>query len=298
VLDVWLWYVCDCTKETLLASTSGRRLTVRQLQRAQRTKKLNLQKRGLTALPPEIGQLTSLRRLDLRGNQLTALPPEIGQLTSLQMLWLDQNLLTELLEIGQLNPRTISLTDNRLFAAFVKKLPKQFVAFLVMRSKQFVAFLKKPDPAFHMRLLVAIGAYSVSAIFGLAFLLTRIVAPHTSLLIALGVAIGAAVPLALALLWGRLTSLKIGPVQIDLIQITVELVRPDLADAVPELAELGTDAAPDVSNKVLDLVETPATKLVEVNLRAEPYWWPARLFLLAALLVRLYGHSPRGVRHW
>ena len=38
----------------------------------------------LSALPPEIGQLTALQSLDLRGNQLSALPPEIGQLTALQ----------------------------------------------------------------------------------------------------------------------------------------------------------------------------------------------------------------------
>jgi leucine-rich repeat protein SHOC2 len=42
----------------------------------------------LTALPPEIGGLTSLQNLDLWGNRLTALPPEIGGLTSLQNLYL------------------------------------------------------------------------------------------------------------------------------------------------------------------------------------------------------------------
>ena len=37
----------------------------------------------MTALPPEIGQLTALQRLELDSNQLTALPPEAGQLTAL-----------------------------------------------------------------------------------------------------------------------------------------------------------------------------------------------------------------------
>ncbi len=32
----------------------------------------------LTALPPEIGQLTNLQTLYLGDNQLTTLPPEIG----------------------------------------------------------------------------------------------------------------------------------------------------------------------------------------------------------------------------
>jgi len=159
--------------------------------------------------------------------------------------------------------------------------PKQFVAFLKRLSKQFVTFLTNPSPAFRMRLLVAIGAYSVSAIFGLAFLLTRVVAPQTKPLLALSVAIGAAAPLALALLWGRLAALKIGPVQLDLTQITVPLVSIDLAEAVPQLS---VDAVPDLAEKVLELIATPDTKLVEVNLHAQPYWWPSRLFFLAVLL--------------
>ena len=44
---------------------------------------LDLRRQGVTALPPEIGCLTSLTHLDLRDNQITALPPEIGQLTNL-----------------------------------------------------------------------------------------------------------------------------------------------------------------------------------------------------------------------
>ncbi|MCK6628610.1 MAG: leucine-rich repeat domain-containing protein [Anaerolineae bacterium] len=36
---------------------------------------LNLSSKGLTKLPPEIGQLTDLRVLDLSRNQLTMLPP-------------------------------------------------------------------------------------------------------------------------------------------------------------------------------------------------------------------------------
>jgi Leucine-rich repeat (LRR) protein len=46
---------------------------------------------GLTALPPEIGQLTALTELHLSGNQLTALPPEIGQHKALTVLRLAGN---------------------------------------------------------------------------------------------------------------------------------------------------------------------------------------------------------------
>src|SRR5580704_16868011 len=70
---------------------------IRQLQR------LSLSVNRLTALPPEIGQLTTLQRLSLSSNELTALPPEMGQLTALQRLDLGANELTALRpEIGQL----------------------------------------------------------------------------------------------------------------------------------------------------------------------------------------------------
>ncbi len=46
---------------------------------------------GLSALPPEIGQLTALTYLDVARNQLSALPPEIGQLTNLERLDLREN---------------------------------------------------------------------------------------------------------------------------------------------------------------------------------------------------------------
>ncbi len=46
-------------------------------------RELHLWSNQLSALPPEIGQLTNLRWLDLRNNQLSALPAEIVQLTNL-----------------------------------------------------------------------------------------------------------------------------------------------------------------------------------------------------------------------
>jgi internalin A len=77
---------------------------------------LDLSGLGLTALPPEIGSLTSLRKLDLSGNRLTALPPEIGGLTRLQSLSLSDNRLTALPpEIGGLaSLQSLDLRGNRL----------------------------------------------------------------------------------------------------------------------------------------------------------------------------------------
>jgi Leucine-rich repeat (LRR) protein len=93
-------------------------LTVRRLRRAVRTGELKLIRKGLTALPPEVGQLTLLEALTLEDNQLTALPPEIGKLTKLRTLWLNNNQLTALPpEIGQLTElETLSLDSNQLTA--------------------------------------------------------------------------------------------------------------------------------------------------------------------------------------
>ncbi len=83
---------------------------------------LDLSKQGLTALPPEIGQLTNLQELDLENNQLSALPPEIGQLTSLQELNLDSNQLRALPpEIGQLT----SLQELKLHGNQLRALPPE-----------------------------------------------------------------------------------------------------------------------------------------------------------------------------
>src|SRR5215207_5566414 len=65
---------------------------------------LDLSGKGLVWLPPEIGQLTSLKRLFLTNNQLEGLPHEIGRLTNLTRLVLSNNQLTRLPnEIGQLS---------------------------------------------------------------------------------------------------------------------------------------------------------------------------------------------------
>src|SRR5256885_15962115 len=64
---------------------------------------LDLHNQVFSELPPEVGQLTKLKKLDLSGwsdeaKMLTKLPAEIGQLASLEELYLSQNELTALPE--------------------------------------------------------------------------------------------------------------------------------------------------------------------------------------------------------
>ena len=82
---------------------------------------LDLSSNELKALPPEIGRLKQLTYLNLRENKLKVLPPEIGQLTQLTSLYLSHNELKALpLEIGQLMQltqlTTLDLRENKLTA--------------------------------------------------------------------------------------------------------------------------------------------------------------------------------------
>jgi Leucine-rich repeat (LRR) protein len=57
---------------------------------------LSLERNKLTALPPEIGNLTALQYLDVKKNQLEALPPEVGNLAKLETLNISDNRLRAL----------------------------------------------------------------------------------------------------------------------------------------------------------------------------------------------------------
>ncbi|MDO9213844.1 MAG: leucine-rich repeat domain-containing protein [Methylococcales bacterium] len=77
---------------------------------------LNLAQLALIQLPPDIGQLDSLRTLYLYLNQLRYLPPEIGQLTALEELVIGSNQLrwlpAEIAQIKQL--RRLYAPNNQL----------------------------------------------------------------------------------------------------------------------------------------------------------------------------------------
>ncbi len=64
-----------------------------KIQRARDEKwtQLNLSRQEIIKLPPEIGQLSSLKELDLNNNYLEKLPPEIGKLVNLRKINLDFN---------------------------------------------------------------------------------------------------------------------------------------------------------------------------------------------------------------
>jgi len=80
------------------------------------TAELDLNNRGLEALPESIGELKALTKLDVGGNQLTKLPATIGNLTALKKLYVNHNQLqlrrTEAafgIGTGQVPPDTVQL---------------------------------------------------------------------------------------------------------------------------------------------------------------------------------------------
>jgi len=79
-------------------------------------RRLYLWDNAVTALPPEIGNLTALTWLGLESNAVTTLPSEIGNLIALENLFLDYNILTVIPpEIGNLTAlRSLSLAGNAL----------------------------------------------------------------------------------------------------------------------------------------------------------------------------------------
>jgi internalin A len=136
--------------------------------KAGRTTWLDLSRKHLTYLPPEICQLTNLTGLSLEGNYLTALPPEIGQLTNLTKLYLGGNKLTTLpIEIGQLT----KLTELDLIVNLLTTLPPE-ICQLTGLTKFNLRFnpLVSPPPEIIDRGIEAIRQYLSSLKAGVASL--------------------------------------------------------------------------------------------------------------------------------
>jgi Leucine-rich repeat (LRR) protein len=129
--------------------------------------KLNLSKKKLAAIPPEIFQLKNLRVLDLSRNRIVeipkgiealqnlqslnlafnkieVLPDEIGKLTQLTYLGLNRNKIGELPPgIGNLeNLETLELWDNELY-----KIPEEIGNLKKLKVLEIRGILFSPDEA-------------------------------------------------------------------------------------------------------------------------------------------------------
>ncbi len=128
-------------------------------------------------------------------------------------------------------------------------------------------------------LRAAAAAYAVVALFGLAYLVVSQTWGSLSSEATIWVAALIAAPLALGLLWPRLSGLKAFGFEVSITQVTVQ-PNPKLATAIMS-RDLGS-REPDLVRQMAAITE-PNVELLEVDLRDGTYWWSTRLFLLAAL---------------
>src|SRR6187551_1758848 len=68
------------------------------LQEPERVYRLNLSKKKLKSVPPEISRFSNLKELDLSKNKIKELPAQIGDLKNLEILNLSSNDLVDLPE--------------------------------------------------------------------------------------------------------------------------------------------------------------------------------------------------------
>jgi internalin A len=92
---------------------------------------LILSGKGLTSLPSEIEQLTSLHSLYVNNNQLTTLPKEIGQLTNLRTLYLNDNRINSL---PQDIENLVGLSSLHLSNNGIKSFPKEIIYLKGLKS--------------------------------------------------------------------------------------------------------------------------------------------------------------------
>ncbi len=115
---------------------------------------LYLASNNLQYLPPQIGQLRSLRHLDVSYNQLTELPPELGMCTPLRQLLLFHNGIQTLpYELGALHfLEMLGINGNPLNGEMKQKLADE-------GTKSLIAYLKEQAPGQHIVHLLFVLAY-------------------------------------------------------------------------------------------------------------------------------------------
>jgi hypothetical protein len=127
---------------------------------------------------------------------------------------------------------------------------------------------------------VAAGGYSVVLVLGATYGLVDAVWSELSPTATASIAILIAAPLALALLWSRLTGLKAFGVEVSLSQATAEIETQRIAGITTHPYFSG---AQDLVDQLKQAIINPDTAVVEANLHGGDYWWSSRLYLFAAL---------------
>ena len=130
----------------------------------------------------------------------------------------------------------------------------------------------------HTRSLVA--AYLVLLLFGITAGIVRwglSASPRTALIIAVIVVS----PFLFVWLDTRITSVKALGIEVSLQQVTVR-VDADVSGAVMVIANTGGSGSPELLDAFQAIIQSNS-RLMQIDLRDENYWWSTRLFLVAVL---------------
>ena len=156
-----------------------------------------------------------------------------------------------------------------------------------VRVRWFRWFLLYP------RMCIAAAGYAVMAIFAFGYGLAWLIGMPIAHAVIAGVV--AAAPVIIAVIGERVTGIKAFGVELNLTEVAAPMagdnraVATDLSDVMGQgQTPINTSvvdsssSAPGLSSPMEELVRKKS-KLLQIDLRNDAYWWPTRLFLVAAL---------------
>src|SRR5438093_8670587 len=148
---------------------------------------------------------------------------------------------------------------------------------------------------------VVLGGYAFVLVFavalGLIYYLSNIAHEARGWsepsLVVVGIAAIVAGPLAVALLWERITGVRLLGIEVSLASIRSAAPPIDAAisqefhevqQQVQQFGPLGTSGLKPIGERTKAAVRAESAELVEIDLGNGEVWWQTRLFLLAALM--------------
>jgi hypothetical protein len=130
-------------------------------------------------------------------------------------------------------------------------------------------------------LVACVGGYAVVGIFIAAYAIVDAGWGSLAMSTKATIAAIAAAPLALGMLWPRLSGFKAFGFEVSLAQASAREVH--VGGAITEEPYLSGRF--EITQLFKRLVDRPEVRALEINLRDGGYWWPSRLYLVAALSV-------------
>jgi hypothetical protein len=135
------------------------------------------------------------------------------------------------------------------------------------------------SPLREKSLILAVGYVAVALFFGALVVIRALWAeiPWTSALLLAAIF---ASPLPLSMFWGQIASIKFPYLEVTLRDFSVYV---DQVIAAKIQDQHGSHSG-EIVESIASIFEESDVELIEVNLRDGQYWWPTRIYLVAALV--------------